>query len=79
MPTYEFRCKTCDTVFAEKRPMSESSAPATCPGGHTETVKLLSMFASTGGRSTSSVSGADVAAAMSSAPARGCGGGCACH
>jgi len=78
MPTYEFRCKTCDTVFDEKRPMSESDAPARCPGGHTDTVKLLSVFASTGGRATSSVSGADVAAAMS-APARGCGGGCACH
>jgi len=59
MPTYEFRCKTCDTVFDEKRPMSESDAPARCPGGHTDTVKLLSVFASTGGRATSSVSGAD--------------------
>ena len=45
--------------------------------GHTDTVKLLSVFASTGGKPTSSVSGADVAAAMS-AP-RGHGGGCACH
>ncbi len=78
MPTYEFRCKTCDTVFDEKRPMSESDFPARCPGGHADTVKLLSVFASTGGRATSSVSGADVAAAMS-APQRGCGGGCACH
>jgi putative FmdB family regulatory protein len=78
MPTYEFRCKTCDTVFETQRPMSQSDAPALCPDGHVETVRLLSVFASTGGRSTSSVSGADVAAAMSSAP-RGCGGGCACH
>jgi putative FmdB family regulatory protein len=77
MPTYEFRCRTCDAIFEEKRPMSESDAPALCPGGHRETVKLLSVFASTGGRSTSSVSGADVAAAMS-AP-KGHGGGCACH
>ena len=77
MATYEFRCKTCDTVFDEKRPMSESDAPALCPSGHADTVKLLSVFASTGGRATSSVSGADVAAAM--AAPRGHGGGCACH
>ena len=77
MPTYEFRCKSCDTVFETQRPMSQSDAPALCPGGHTDTVKLLSVFASTGGKPTSSVSGADGAAAMS-AP-RGHGGGCACH
>ena len=79
MPTYEFRCRTCETVFEERRPMSEASAPAVCPSGHPDAVKLLSVFASTGGRQpSSSVSSADVAAAMS-APRAGCGGGCACH
>jgi putative FmdB family regulatory protein len=78
MPTYEFRCRECDTVFQERRPMSESSAPAICPDGHPDAVKLLSMFASTLGPQRSSVSGADMAAAMS-APRAGCGGGCACH
>ena len=53
MPTYEFRCKSCDTVFETQRPMSQSDAPALCPGGHTDTVKLLSVFASTGGKPTS--------------------------
>ena len=77
MPTYEFRCRTCDSVFEERRPMSEASAPATCPSGHPDAVKLLSVFASTGGRQASSVSGADLSSAMS-AP-RGHGGGCACH
>jgi putative FmdB family regulatory protein len=79
MPTYEFRCRTCDAVFEERRPMSEASAPATCPAGHPDAVKLLSVFASTGGRQTSSVSSSDVAAAMSAPRAGGCGGGCACH
>jgi putative FmdB family regulatory protein len=80
MPTYEFRCRTCDSVFEERRPMSEASAPATCPDGHPDAVKLLSVFASTGGRQASSVSSSDVATAMS-APRMGggCGGGCACH
>ena len=42
--------------------------------------KLLSVFASTCGRqASSSVSSADVAAAMSAPRAGGCGGGCACH
>ncbi|MET9625955.1 zinc ribbon domain-containing protein [Lentzea sp. NPDC006480] len=43
MPTYEFRCRTCDDTFELQRPMSESSAPAHCPDGHPDTVKLLSM------------------------------------
>ncbi|MEV6244150.1 zinc ribbon domain-containing protein [Lentzea sp. NPDC051838] len=43
MPTYEFRCRTCDDTFELQRPMSESSAPANCPDGHPDTVKLLSM------------------------------------
>ncbi|MEU0882163.1 zinc ribbon domain-containing protein [Lentzea sp. NPDC005914] len=43
MPTYEFRCRTCDDTFELQRPMSESSAPASCPDGHPDTVKLLSM------------------------------------
>jgi putative FmdB family regulatory protein len=79
MPTYEFRCKTCDSVFEERRSMSESNAPATCPEGHPGAVRLLSVFASVGGRQASSTSSADVAAAMSAPRAGGCGGGCACH
>jgi putative FmdB family regulatory protein len=79
MPTYEFRCKDCDTTFEERRPMSESNAPATCPEGH-PAVRLLSVFASVGARAGSSVSGADLSAAMSAPSAGGgCGSACACH
>ena len=50
--------------------MSESSAPATCPQGHDDTVKLLSTVA-VGGR-----------AGQSAAPRAGgggcCGGACGC-
>jgi hypothetical protein len=44
--------------------MSESSAPASCPQGHDDTVKLLSTVA-VGGR-----------AAGGAAPSAGGGGGC---
>ncbi len=68
MPRYEYRCKACGDTFELNRPMAESSAPATCPEGHEDTVKLLSTVAVTG------------AAAPAAAPRAGgggcCGGGC---
>ncbi|MFD5374390.1 zinc ribbon domain-containing protein [Streptomyces griseoincarnatus] len=72
MPRYEFRCRTCGDTFELSRPMAESSAPAACPAGHDDTVKLLS---------TVSVGGAASAAAPAPRPAGGgsggcCGGGC---
>ncbi|MEU1813983.1 zinc ribbon domain-containing protein [Streptomyces roseifaciens] len=64
MPRYEYRCRACGDTFELSRPMAESGAPATCPVGHKDTVKLLSAVAVTGGGS-------------SSAPApQGGGGGC---
>ncbi|MET9609189.1 zinc ribbon domain-containing protein [Streptomyces sp. NPDC006512] len=68
MPRYEYRCRTCDDTFEVSRPMAESSAPADCPAGHADTVKLLSAVA-VGGSS---------AAPAAAAPAMGggcCGGG----
>lgn len=58
----------CDTGFELSRPMSESSAPAACPAGHDDTVKLLSTVAVTG-----TAAGARGAAPR---PAGGGGGGC---
>ena len=72
MPRYEFRCRACGDTFELTRPMSESSAPAACPAGHDDTVKLLSTVA-VGGR-----------AAASAMPSAGggaggcCGGSCGC-
>ncbi|MFC0038692.1 FmdB family zinc ribbon protein [Actinomadura rayongensis] len=63
MPRYDFRCRSCGATFEVSRPMTEASAPARCPGGHDDTVKLLSTVAVTGG------------AAPAPAP-RGGGGGC---
>jgi putative FmdB family regulatory protein len=65
MPVYDFRCRTCDAIFDERRPMANADEPAACPQGHVGAVRLLPIFATTG-----------LAAQPS---AGGCGGGCACH
>jgi len=51
MPLYEFRCRTCDVHYEERRPMAEADAPATCPSGHTGAVRLLPVFSTVGGAS----------------------------
>ena len=74
VPTYEFRCKTCDDVFAVQRPMSQSSDPADCPEGHNTTTKLLSrvMVMGRSGAAAPESSGGSL-------PMSGCGSGCGCH
>ena len=74
MPVYEYRCRTCESTFELRRPMSEASAPASCPDGHDGAIRLLSVFAATGVSSSSSSAGA---APMPSGG--GCGVGCGCH
>jgi putative FmdB family regulatory protein len=69
VPRYDFRCRTCGDTFEVTRPMADASAPATCPAGHRDTVKLMSLVA-VGGR-----------ADAGPAPAGGggcCGGACGC-
>ena len=72
MATYEYRCRACGATFEERRAMAEADAPATCPDGHVDTKRLLSVFASTSGGG----------AAMPTAPSSGgggcCGGACGC-
>ena len=73
MPTYEFRCRTCDTTFEERRPMAEAAAPAVCPDGHADVVKLLSAISVMrpgGGGSPVPAAARPVATGHS---------GCACH
>jgi putative FmdB family regulatory protein len=69
MPRYEYRCRECDTQFELARPMAESGAPADCPQGHGDTVKLLSTVA---------VGGVSAASAPSAAAQAGGGGGGGC-
>ncbi|WP_110081792.1 FmdB family zinc ribbon protein [Actinokineospora spheciospongiae] len=67
MPTYEFRCRSCGSTFEVRRPMSASSDPAPCPGGHEDTVKLLTMAGLGGGSAAPAPSGGGGGC---------CGGGC---
>jgi putative FmdB family regulatory protein len=70
MPRYDYRCRACGDTFEVNRPMAEAAAPATCPHGHTDAVKLLSTVAVTGR-----------AGSVPAAPSGGggcCGGACGC-
>jgi putative FmdB family regulatory protein len=69
MALYEYRCRTCDERFEVRRPMTAAAAATPCPDGHLDTVKVLSMFATTGVTS---------GGAPSSAGGGCCGGGCGC-
>ncbi|MGW4596709.1 zinc ribbon domain-containing protein [Streptomyces argyrophyllae] len=73
MPRYEYRCRTCGDTFELSRPMAQSAAPASCPAGHDDTVKLLSTVAVGVSNNTSAV-------APAPSPRAGgggcCGGGC---
>jgi putative FmdB family regulatory protein len=73
VPLYDFRCRECGDTFEVRRPMAESDAPATCPAGHPDTVKLLPLVAV--GRA-----GAASAPGPAPAPSGGgcCGGACGC-
>ncbi|MEU2514564.1 FmdB family zinc ribbon protein [Streptomyces syringium] len=69
MPRYEYRCKACGDTFELNRPMAESGAPASCPEGHADTVKLLSTVAVTGAAPSAPQSGGGGGGGC-------CGGGC---
>ena len=73
MARYEYRCRTCDDRFELRRPMAEADAPASCPSGHPDVVRLLSVFATVG------AAGASGAAPPAMPSGGGCGGACACH
>ncbi|MGB8651265.1 MAG: zinc ribbon domain-containing protein [Mycobacteriales bacterium] len=63
MPTYDFRCRTCDTAFEVTRSITDDSRPC-CPQGHPETSRVFSPVAVGG-------------TASAPAPSGGCcGGGC---
>ncbi|MBA2472232.1 MAG: FmdB family transcriptional regulator [Pseudonocardiales bacterium] len=72
MPRYEFRCRECSTTFELSRPMTASRDPARCPGGHEDTVRLLSTVAL-----SSAAPSPTSQPRRAAAPAGGCcGGGC---
>ncbi len=76
MPLYEYRCRTCDTTFEEQRPMAQSSDPATCPDGHPDARRVLSVFMSSVKSSSGGSSPAPMPMPMGGG---GCGSACGCH
>jgi putative FmdB family regulatory protein len=74
MPRYEFRCRACGETFEVSRSMAEAGAPASCPSGHNDTVKLLSAVSLTGR------TGVGASSAPMPSPVGGgcCGGACGC-
>lgn len=72
MPVYEYVCRTCETRFEARRSMSEAGTPMSCPDGHPDATRLLSVFASVGRTSSAGP------AAAAGRPVGGCGAGCAC-
>jgi putative FmdB family regulatory protein len=76
MPTYEFLCQACSTVYEERRPYAQADDPSRCPECDSPRVRrLLSKFyAFSPGGSLSLAGGcacsAGGACACQSAPAR---------
>jgi hypothetical protein len=54
--------------------MADADVPAPCPAGHTDTTRLLSVFASTSGEGA----GARMPSAPSTSGGGCCGGACGC-
>lgn len=84
MPIYEYRCESCG--FQKDHLQKMSDAPlSTCPScGKESYTKLLSaagfQLKGSGWYATDFKGGGSAKpAASESAPAAGCGGGCACH
>ena len=73
MATYEYRCRACGATFEERRAMAAADEPATCPRGHQDTTRLLSVFASVGGNGS-----APSARPPSTGGGGCCGGACGC-
>jgi putative FmdB family regulatory protein len=63
MPLYEYRCRTCDDTFQLLRSVDAADTGVTCPGGHADTVRALSLVA-------------PVRHSTAGAPAPVTGGGC---
>jgi putative FmdB family regulatory protein len=82
VPRYEYRCRACGATFERTRPMAEASAPAQCPQGHDDTVKLLSTVSvgtRAGRRGQSQQSAGRRDQSQQSAGGGCCGGACGCR
>lgn len=73
MAAYDYRCRTCDSVFEQRRSVTADAGDVTCPQGHAEVSRVWSAVAITG--SAKATAGARAAAPAPSGGAC-CGGGC---
>ncbi len=48
MAVYEYLCRDCEAPFEVRRAMGDADSDVTCPSGHTDVRRKLSMFASVG-------------------------------
>ncbi|MGH2680380.1 MAG: FmdB family zinc ribbon protein [Actinomycetota bacterium] len=69
MPTYEYRCRSCDATFEARRTIADADVEFACPQGHTDTTRRPSVF----GVATTTSSEERAPSAMT-----GCGHGCTC-
>ena len=74
MAFYEYVCRACDESFELRRSIVDADRDVTCPNGHTDVRRKLSVFASVG---SAPAAGMPVPTAR---PSGGgcCGGGCGC-
>jgi putative FmdB family regulatory protein len=74
MPVYEYYCEHCDRRFEALRPMSQSTAPMTCPRCATpDARRLVSVFAAVSRDS----GGSRLVAGSGSGGCASCNGSCA--
>jgi putative FmdB family regulatory protein len=70
MPVYEYYCRPCNSKFELLRSMKLSDQTATCPAGHKNAARTVSVFAALG------VGVLDETASFAGGCA--CGGACSC-
>lgn len=68
MPTYDYRCRTCDTRFEVRRGLDEPETPVDCPRGHGSTARVWTAVSVGAGASAPAAAGAGGGGC--------CGGGC---
>ena len=76
MALYEYFCRECDISFDLRRAMGDADRDVTCPNGHADVRRKLSVFVSVG------ASGDTTTVRPGLAPSGGggcCGGACGCH
>ena len=78
MALYEYLCRDCETSFEVRRSMSEPESSVTCPSGHTDVRRKLSMFASVWPRGMGTSTAAFGSAPSSRSGGGCCGGACGC-